>query len=164
MKKIIVIGSPGAGKSTFARKLRDELKLPLHYLDMIWHKPNQTNISVEEFDARLAEIMKTESWIIDGNYLRTLEMRLAECDAVFLLDFPVEICMAGAAARIGKKREDMPWTEWEMDSEFEQWIADFPHDQLPVIYELLDKCGAGKNIIVFKTRAEADAYFSKAIR
>ncbi len=52
MQKIIVIGSPGAGKSTFARKLRDKTGLPLHYLDMIWHRPDKTNITHEEFDAR----------------------------------------------------------------------------------------------------------------
>ena len=48
MKKVIVIGSPGAGKSTFSRKLRDKTGLPLFYLDMIWHKPDKTNITREE--------------------------------------------------------------------------------------------------------------------
>ena len=45
MKKVIVIGSPGAGKSTFARKLRDKTDLPLYYLDMLWHRADKTNIS-----------------------------------------------------------------------------------------------------------------------
>lgn len=58
MKKVMVIGSPWAGKSTFARKLRDATGLPLFYLDMIWHKPDQTNVSVEEFDQRLGEIVE----------------------------------------------------------------------------------------------------------
>lgn len=103
MLKILVIGSPGAGKSTFARKLRNVTGLPLYYLDMLWHNPNRTNISREEFDARLSEIVKMEEWIIDGNYQRTLEMRLRECDTVFLLDYPLEICLLGAESRIGKK-------------------------------------------------------------
>jgi len=80
MRKVIVIGSPGAGKSTFARKLRDQAGLPLHYLDMIWHRPDKTNITREEFDARVADILRTDAWIIDGNYGRTLEMRLKSCD------------------------------------------------------------------------------------
>lgn len=103
MLKILVIGSPGAGKSTFARKLRNVIGLPLYYLDMLWHKPNRTNISREEFDARLSGIVKMEEWIIDGNYQRTLEMRLRECDTVFLLDYPLEICLLRAESRIGKK-------------------------------------------------------------
>ena len=76
MRKVIVIGCPGAGKSTFARKLRDATNLPLYYLDMLWHKEDKTNISREEFDIKLNDILKKDKWIIDGNYLRTLEMRL----------------------------------------------------------------------------------------
>ena len=61
MRKVIVIGCPGAGKSTFARKLRNATNLPLYYLDMLWHKPEQTNISEEEFNTRLNEIVKKSS-------------------------------------------------------------------------------------------------------
>lgn len=53
LNKVIVIGSPGAGKSTFSRKLRDVTGLPLYYLDMLWHKPDRTTISREEFDTKL---------------------------------------------------------------------------------------------------------------
>lgn len=158
MRKIIVIGCPGAGKSTFARRLRDKTGIPLYYLDMLWHKPDKTNITREEFDAGLNGIMKNEAWIIDGNYLRTLEVRLQNCDTVFFLDYPLELCLEGARARTGKEREDMPWTEMEFDEEFRQWILDFPRDQLPEIYELLEKYRDGKEIIVFRTREEADAY------
>lgn len=159
-EKIIVIGSPGAGKSTFSRRLRDITGLPLYHLDMIWHKPDKTNISKEEFDRRLKEILVTDNWIIDGNYQRTIEMRLEKCDTVFLMDFPLEVCLAGAKARVGKKRDDMPWVEEELDEEFRQWIVDFPAKKLPEIYEMLNKYGE-KNIIVFKSRREADEYLLK---
>lgn len=97
MKRILVIGCPGAGKSTFARALRDRTALPLWYLDQIWHRPDRTTASREEFDARLNELLQQPAWIIDGNYLRTLEPRLQAADAVFLLDYPVEICLEGHA-------------------------------------------------------------------
>lgn len=158
MKKIMVIGSPGAGKSTFARKLQEKTNFPLYYLDMLWHKADKTNVSREEFDARLGEILQKDAWIIDGNYQRTLEMRLQACDTVFLLDFPPEICLAGVKSRIGKPREDMPWIETEFDAEFKQWILDFPTNQLPQIYALLEKYKENKEIIIFKSRNEADAY------
>lgn len=158
MLKIIVIGSPGAGKSTFARKLRDATEIPLYYLDMLWHKPDQTNIRREEFDAQLNEIMGRDSWIIDGNYLRTLEARLKECDTVFLLDYPLELCLSGAKSRIGKKREDFPWIEKELDEEFKQWIIDFSKDQLPQIYELLEKYRENRSVVIFKSREEAEEY------
>ena len=125
MRKVIIIGSPGAGKSTFARKLREKTGLPLYYLDLIWHRPDQTNISREEFDTRLREILAEERWIIDGNYLRTLEMRIQACDTIFLLDYPTDICLQGAEERIGTKREDLPWVEQEFDREFNSgsWIS-----------------------------------------
>ncbi len=158
LKKILVIGCPGAGKSTFARKLRDVTGLPLFYLDMLWHKPDRTNISGEEFDEKLNDILGKDKWIIDGNYQRTLEVRMKACDTVFFLDFPLEVCLAGAKARIGKEREDMPWVETELDEEFRQWIVDFSRDQLPAIYELLEKYQDNREIIVFQSRDEADAY------
>lgn len=161
MKKVIVIGSPGAGKSTFARKLRDKTNLPLYYLDMLWHKADKTTVSQAEFDARLRDILQQEQWIIDGNYSRTLEMRLQACDTVFLLDFPVEVCLSGVESRIGKKRVDMPWIETEFDEEFKQWILDFPNIRLPKIYALLEKYKDDKEIIIFKSRKAADAYFEK---
>lgn len=158
MSKIIVIGCPGAGKSTFSRKLSEVTGIKLYYLDMLWHKPDKNHISREEFDIELEKIMANESWIIDGNYTRTLESRLKECDTAFLLDYPLEICLEGAASRIGKERVDLPWTEDEFDEEFKQYIIDFSKDNLPVIYELLDKYCDTKKIIIFKSRNEADDY------
>jgi adenylate kinase family enzyme len=85
MKKIIVIGCPGAGKSTFSRKLSEKTGLPIHYLDMIWHLPDRTTLSREEFVMRLGVIMAEKEWIIDGNYIHSLPLRLNSCDTVFSL-------------------------------------------------------------------------------
>lgn len=158
MKKVIVLGSPGAGKSTFARKLRDLTGLPLYYLDRIWHKPDRTTVSREEFDAALGEILARDEWIIDGNYNRTIERRLIACDTAILLDYPVEVCIAGAMARVGQEREEMPWTEETLDSEFARYIEAFAAQQLPHVYELLAQYGKGRNILIFHSREEADAW------
>lgn len=158
MQKVIIIGSSGAGKSTFARRLRDKTGLPLYYLDMLWHRPDRTTVSREEFDARLGEILKRDRWILDGNFQRTLEVRLRACDTVFLLDYPLEVCLSGVENRVGQVREDMPWVETEFDPEFKRWIMDFPEQRLPQIYELLDKYRDGRKIIVFQSRQEADGY------
>ena len=122
MDRIIIIGSPGAGKSCFARKLRDMTGLPLYYLDQVYHKPDRTTVTREEFDRKLLEIMQTDNWIIDGNYQRTLPIRFEACTDVFFLDYPLEQCLEGAALRIGIKREDLPWIEEEFDPEFRQYI------------------------------------------
>ena len=160
MKKAIVIGCPGSGKTTFAEKLSKATSLPLYYLDAIWHKPDRTHISREDFDARLSEIFSEDSWIIDGNYSRTLEIRLRECDTVFLFDLTVEDCLWGATERLGKGRYDMPWIDTELDPRLKAEIEAFPEKNLPVIYELLEKCKENKSIVIFKTRAQADEYLN----
>ena len=160
MKKVIIIGCPGSGKTTFAEKLNKLTGLPLYYLDAIWHKPDKTHIPREEFDQRISEIFATAEWIIDGNYSRTIEMRLKECDTVFLFDLPTEVCLQGATERIGKGRYDLPWLEKELDPEFEEFIKDFPKTSLPQIYELIEKYKKEKHIVIFKSRKEADNYIN----
>ena len=88
-------------------------------------------------------------------------MRLKECDTVFLLDFPTEVCLEGAKSRVGKKRDDMPWVEEKLDENFKQCIIDFSKEKLPQIYELLNKYKDSLNIIIFKSREEADEYLNK---
>lgn len=158
LERIMVIGCPGAGKSTFARALRDITGLPLHYLDQIWHRADRTNISREEFDESLGRILEGERWIIDGNYNRTLEMRLQRCDTVFWLDYPLDVCLAGAQSRVGQTREDMPWVEETLDPAFREWIENFARDHRPRISALLEQYGEGKEIIIFKSRGEAAAW------
>ena len=102
-----------------------------------------------------------DKWIIDGNYNRTIEMRLKYCDTVFLLDFPLDVCLSGAESRIGNEREDIPWCEKELDSEFKQFIIDFPNKHLPLIYELIEKYKENKRIIIFKSREETEDYFKE---
>ncbi|MBQ8967844.1 adenylate kinase [Ruminococcus sp.] len=155
--RIIVIGCPGSGKSTFARRLAVLTGIPLYPLDLIYHRPDRTTVPREVFDGRLEAIMCTESWIIDGNYQRTLENRIEHCDKVFLFDLPTEVCLAGAKARIGVPRPDMPWYEDELDPGFEGFIKEFRDSRLPQIYKLLEK-HSGKDVTVFRSREEADGY------
>lgn len=127
---------------------------------MLFHNPDGTHITSEELEEKLKQIFQTPEWIIDGNYQRTLEMRIKECDTIFLLDYPLETCLAGAEARVGIKRDDMPWVEKELDEEFKQKIINFSNDKLPKIYELLDIYKNDKTIIIFKSREEANNYLA----
>lgn len=158
MKKIIIIGCPGSGKTTFAEKLHETTGLPLFYLDAIWHKPDRTHISRNEFDERLAEFFSLDKWIIDGNYSRTIEERLIACDTVFLFDLPTDVCLEGAIERLGKGRYDIPWIDSELDSEFKEKILRFKEENLPRIYCLIEKYRKEREIIVFYSREDSDKY------
>ena len=157
MQKVIIIGCPGSGKTTFAEKLNKATALPLYHLDRIWHKSDGSHIAREDFDRRLSEIFDTPEWIIDGNYSRTVERRIEACDTVFLFDLPTEVCLEGAVSRLGKGRYDMPWIDTVLDPRLEGEIMEFRDKNLPVIYEMLEKYG-DKAVIVFKSREEADEY------
>lgn len=111
MKRILIIGGNGSGKTTFAKKLSAKTGLPLIHLDKLYWKDNWQHVTQEEFDKRLTpELLKSE-WIIDGNMKRTLPVRLKYCDTVIFFDFPRSVCLWGAIKRsimnYGKSRDDM---------------------------------------------------------
>lgn len=155
MKKVIIIGCPGSGKSTFSRALHERTGLPLYHLDMLNWNSDRTTVSKEVFRERLQSVLALDSWIIDGNYGSTMEMRMTECDTVFFLDFPYEICIDGIRERKGKSRSDMPWTETEDDEEFLEFIRNFEKESKPKILSLLQKYNE-KNIVILKSRNETD--------
>ncbi len=164
MKKIIIIGSPGSGKSYLATRLNSITNIPLYHLDLLYHKEDGTHITREELIEKLKKIFKEDIWIIDGNYQRTLELRIKECDTVFLLDYPTEVCVKGAESRIGTERKDLPWKEDKLNEEFKKDILDFSKNKLPEIYKLLEKYKKNREIIIFKSREEADNYIKKLTR
>ncbi len=157
MKKIIVIGCPGSGKSTFARQLHTITRIPLYHLDMLYWNADKTTVERSVFLERLVEVLKKDSWIIDGNYGSTMEQRMAVCDTVIFLDYPTEICLAGIKERLGKPRSDMPWIETEEDKEFIEYINKFREHSRPAVLELLAKYSE-KRIMHFTNREQADAF------
>ncbi len=159
MKKVIVIGCSGSGKSYFSRKLSEKIGLPLYHLDLIWWREDGTNIKRDDFDKRLEEIFAQDKWIIDGNYKRTMERRMRECDTVFFLDLPSEDCLAAVHERKGKPRLDMAWRNAPEtdDPEFVEFIKSYNAMHRPYVLELLEKY-KDKNIIILHSREEANNF------
>lgn len=157
MKRVIVIGCPGSGKSTFARALAEQTGLPLRYLDMMYWNPDRTTVPKEVFRERLAAALREDAWIIDGNYASTMELRLAACDTVFFLDYPLETCIEGVRQRKGKARPDMPWVEYGEDAEFISFIERYRTESRPQVMELLSRYPE-KNVVIFRSREEGNAF------
>ena len=131
MERIMIIGCGGAGKSTLARVLGEKTGLPVVHLDQIWWATgNWEHISRESFDERMAEEMEKPRWIIDGNYNRTIQQRIARCDTVIYLDFSRFACLWSWIGRVlknwGTTRQDMgpDCREW-FDPEMAGWIWNF---------------------------------------
>ena len=157
MKKIIVIGCPGSGKSTFSRILHDITALPLYHLDMMYWNADKTTVEKSVFLERLSAVLEKDEWIIDGNYGSTMELRMAACDTVIFLDYPPHVCLDGIKERRGKPRSDMPWVETEEDAEFIEFIKNYNEQQKPRVLGLLEKYG-DKNMIILESREQADAF------
>ena len=159
MKKVIVIGCPGSGKSTVSRTLHNKTGIPLYHLDMMYWNADKTTVEKSVFLERLSAVLEKDEWIIDGNYGSTMELRMVACDTVIFLDYPLEICLDGIRERRGKPRSDMPWIETEEDAEFIEFIKNYEEQQKPKVLELLKK-HSDKNIIIFKSREQADAFLN----
>ena len=159
MKKVIVIGCPGSGKSTVSRALHNKTGIPLYHLDMMYWNADKTTVEKSVFLERMSTVLEKDEWIIDGNYGSTMELRMAACDTVIFLDYPLDICLDGIRERRGKPRSDMPWIETKEDAEFIEFIKSYNEQQKPKVLELLKKYG-DKNIIIMESREQADAFLN----
>ena len=157
MNKILVIGCPGCGESTFAKTLHAVTGIPLVHLDNLFWNTDKTTVEKAVFHERLAAVLQEDAWIIDGNYSSTMEWRIQACDTVIILDYPTDVCLAGVRERRGTPRSDLPWVETEDDPEFTAYIRCFPTQGRPQILQLLERY-ADKERLVFTDRAEADAF------
>ena len=161
MDRILIVGCPGSGKSTFAKELHRITGIPLIHLDMLFWNEDGTTVEKSVFYERLTEALKGERWIIDGNYASTMELRMEACDTVIFLDYPVELCLQGIRDRKGKPRSDLPWLEPEEDDEeFLEFIRDYPIQNRPEVLNLLHQY-SHKYRFIFTDRPQADIFLKQ---
>ena len=164
MKRILVIGCPGAGKTYFAKALGKIINLPVIHMDnLYWHK-DKTSISKEELEEKLLPFLKGDSWIIDGNYHDTLKQRLEYATDVFFLNMPRETCIEGILERIDQPRDDIPWIETKKDAmELIEWTIDY-ESRTKADEEKLLKKYKKVNVHILNTIAEVNKYLLSLIK
>lgn len=160
MKKIVVIGSGGSGKSTLARIIGDITKLPVYHLDALYWRAGWNATPNEEWNAVQRELIKLDEWIIDGNYGRTLDIRMEAADTIVFFDLSRWLTTYRVIKRRvmyhGRSRPDL--TEGcpeKLDMEFVKWVWNFRRDKRPAIIDKLKHySNTKKKIIILKTNSD----------
>lgn len=165
MQRVIIIGCGGSGKSTLARALGEKTGLPVVHLDQIfWSPGNWQHLEKEVFDRRLMEELDRPQWILDGNFNRTIPLRLEKCDTVIWLDYSRLTCIHGWLKRVisnwGKTRPDMgpDCKEWP-DPEFLKWLWNFNRNNRQKYRDMLSGC-TGKEIYIFRNRRQTRKFLN----
>lgn len=166
MQKIILIGSGGSGKSTLARDLGTRLNIDVHHLDAFLWKPNWTPATRQEQITIQSELIEHESWILDGNYGGTLDLRLSAADTIIFLDLPRTVCTYRVLKRMlshrGKTRPDIEdGCEERFDLKLLKWMWDYPKSQRPDVINRLQALSSKKQIIMLHSRTEVRDFITR---
>jgi len=162
----MVIGSGGAGKSTFARTLGEALHRPVHHLDTLYWRPGWVEPDKEDFRRALEGLCAEETWILDGNYGGTLDLRLAAADTIVFLDLPRVLCLFRVLKRAfiyrGRSRPDMTsGCPERINRQFLSWIWNYPRASRPGILRQLETLAARKEVIVLSSTAQVKDFVGR---
>ena len=159
MKRVLVIGSGGSGKSTFASRLGELLNIEVKHLDQLYWRPGWQEPPKEEWLEQVKELTSGDSWIVDGNYGGTLEARIQRCDTIIFLDLPRLVCLWRIAKRRllyrNRSRPDMAeGCNEKLDLEFVSWVWGYSRRSRPKVVKLLREHSETKQIIWLRSRAD----------
>ncbi|CAH0344434.1 DNA topology modulation protein [Bacillus sp. CECT 9360] len=168
MKKIMILGCPGAGKSTLAKRLSGILHIPAIHLDAHFWQPGWIEMPREKWQAKHEGLMAGDSWIMDGHYSTTIGNRFVNADTVIYLEFPTIVCLYRIIKRRfqyhGETRPDMAsGCPEKIDWEFFSYVATFNRQKAPILKERIASL-SGKKIMVLKNRRQIEAFLKQTNR
>jgi len=162
MRRILVIGSPGAGKSTLARRLAERLDLPLTHLDREYFGPGWSMPSRDEWRERVKALAARPEWVMDGNYASTFDIRVPRATDIVWLDIPRWRCLLSVAWRVvrnqGRTRDDLgPDCIERFDGSFMRWIWSYPGKMRPKTARMLERCRPDQRVYILRSRSHIPA-------
>lgn len=164
MQRVLVMGSSGSGKSTFAMRLSEITGIPFVSLDALFWKPGWVKSDRAEFQERVAEAARQPRWIMDGNFQSHLiELRRDVSDTVIWFDLPRSTCMLGILKQIarsyGQVRPEMgEGCPEKIDFEFFRYVWTYRRLQRPKLLDCFQGLRADQQLVCFTDRAQADDY------
>jgi len=166
MRRVLVIGSGGSGKSTVSAKLGELLNLEVNHLDKLYWRAGWVEPETDEWIKTITNLIERDSWIIDGNYSGTLKLRLQRCDTVVFLDLSRVLCMWRIVKRFFVYRggtrpdvaEDCPES---LNFEFVSWVWNYPRRSRPKVIKRLQEHAEGKQIFWLRTRSDVQRFLSQ---
>ena len=167
MKRVLVIGTGGSGKTTVARRLAERTGLPLIHLDALYWRPDWQPTPAEEWRATVQHLVGGDAWIIDGNYGGTLDLRVEACDTVVFLDLPRVVCLwrvlKRQARHIGRARPELnPGCPERLSWEFLVWIWTYRSRRRGAILNRLAALDKRKRVAILRSSAEIEEFLSDA--
>jgi adenylate kinase family enzyme len=155
VRRVLIIGCAGAGKSTFAAELAHKTNLPLIHLDREFWRPGWVHTPRDEWRTKIAELAARDAWIMDGNYDSSLDLRLPRADTVIWFDYPRFLCLRRVLKRIattyGKVRPDMaPGCREQFDFQFLLWIWNFNRRERPAVLHMIATSGRHLTLVIFR--------------
>jgi adenylate kinase family enzyme len=165
MKRILVIGSGGSGKSTVATKLGDLLNLEVIHLDKFFWKSGWVEPPRDEWLKTVTELVDRDSWIIDGNYSGTLELRMQRCDTIIFLDLSRLVCLwrivkRNLQYRRGGRPDIAEGCVEKFDPKFVSWVWNYSRRSRPRVLELIRTHAGGKRVIWLRSKADVKKFLS----
>jgi len=162
MQRILVIGSPGAGKSTLARRLSRRLDLPLIHLDREYFGPAWAQPERPIWRERVAGLVARPQWVMDGNYRSTFDLRVPRATAIVWLDLPRWRCLANVTWRVlrsyGSGRPDLGAGCVErFDVAFMRWIWNYPRRARTQTIFMLERLPRGQQVFILRSWADITA-------
>lgn len=166
MKRVLVLGCCGSGKSTFSKKLHEITGLELVHLDQHYWKAGWVETEKEPWEEKVAQLANKESWIMDGNYGSTIDVRIARADTVFYLDHSTIQCLWRISKRIykynGTERPDMPeGCKERFDLEFYHYVATFNLMRRKPLLDKLKRVEGEKSIHIFNNDQASETYLNE---